>query len=110
MGLAPVGAAFVALVALLLARGLHLGSIPFQSKYETFLIMMGGLAIGFVAFDLGGGLRKIKGWPGAWVALIGAAAAGTGLTFSLLSRQEDFQALLKPPALQTYWIAIHRLA
>jgi ABC-type transport system involved in cytochrome c biogenesis permease subunit len=107
MGLAPVGAAFLALVGLLLARGLHLGSIPFQSKYETFLIMMAGLAVGFVAFDLGGGLRKIKGWPGMWVALIGASAAGTGLVFALLSRQEDFQALQKPPALQTYWIAIH---
>ena len=34
-------------------------------------------------------LRKIKGWPGAWVALIGAAAAGTGLAFALVSKQED---------------------
>jgi ABC-type transport system involved in cytochrome c biogenesis permease subunit len=107
MGVVPVAGAFAALAALLLARGLHLGEIPFQSKFETFLIMMAGLSAGFVAFDLGGGLRKIKGWPGAWVALIGAAAAGTGLTFALLASREDFQALSKPPALRTYWIAIH---
>lgn len=107
MGLLPVAAAFLAIAGLLLVRGLHLGEIPFQSKYETFLIMMGGLAVGFVAFDLAGGLRKVRGWPGAWVALIGTAAAGTGLAFSLLATQQDFQALSKPPALRTYWIAIH---
>lgn len=107
LGLVPVVLAFLAIAGLLLARGLHLGEIPFQSRYETFLIMMAGLSVGFVAFDLAGGLRRIKGWPGAWVALVGAAAAGTGLTFALLSAQEDFQALSKPPALRTYWIAIH---
>ncbi len=106
MGVVPVAGAFVALAGLLLVRGLHLGEIPFQSKYETFLIMMSGLAVGFVAFDLAGGLHGIKGWPGAWVALIGVAAAGTGLVFALLASQEDFQALSKPPALKTYWIAI----
>lgn len=107
LGLVPVASSSVVIAALLLVRGLHAGSIPFQSKYETFLIMMAGLAAGFVAFDLAGGLRRIKGWPGAWVALVGAAAAGTGLAFALAARREDAQALLKPPALQTWWIAIH---
>jgi ABC-type transport system involved in cytochrome c biogenesis permease subunit len=106
MGFLPMAAALVGLAALLLTRGLRLGSIPFQSRYETYLFVMTGLSAGCVAFDFVGGLRKIRGRPGASIALVGAAAAATGLVFALRSRAEDFEALQKPPALQSNWIAV----
>ena len=112
-GLQLTGLALAILTALLnsafiVVRGLETGQLPIQSKFETFVMVLFGLAFGFVAIVLLMKLWAQRG-PGAIFANgVGFGTMAMGVLAGAIGyMSEDWEALFRPPALKSIWFVPH---
>jgi ABC-type transport system involved in cytochrome c biogenesis permease subunit len=82
-------------------------TFPLQSRYETFLVVLGGTGIGMFLFAASAGIPRLVDARGAFSNAVCAMGSGLGLLFGLLALREDFEPLSRPPALKSIWMTIH---
>jgi len=92
----------------LVVRGVETGQMPIQSKFETYVIVIFGLAVGYVAIVLVMKLWAQRATGAVFANVVGLATMAMGVAFSLKGySSEDWEALYRPPALKSIWFAPH---
>lgn len=99
---------FVLNTVYLVVRGIDTHQMPIQSKFETYVVVLFGLALGYLIINLSMKMWSLRGRAGRFGNIVGFLTMAMGVGFALMALlKEDWEAMYRPPALKSVWMAPH---